>query len=125
MDKTVYIAGNPIRFKASGAFPLKYKAATARDLFADLNAIIEQGGLDQLQVIYDILHTMAACADPGIPPLEEWLDSFEEFPVFSIFNEVSSTLWASFRTQKKSEAGAAAARRSIRNSIFSRRSPRG
>lgn len=103
MEKTVTISGRDVRFKATGALPLRYKAQFGRDLFADMAAM--EGVMDDAsnlnsELFYNVVWVMARGADPSIPPVLDWVDGFDEFPVFEVFNELKDTLVASFRTTK-------------------------
>ena len=153
MEKVICICGQDVRFKATGALPLRYKTQFGRDLFADM-AVLEaavpaeevkaDGGalpgkprqpdaarkgtkagsapakeavagceeepeekavamdmskLDT-ELFYNIAWTMAKCADPSLPPVLDWLDRFETFPVFDVFNELQDMLVQSFQVTK-------------------------
>ena len=129
MEKVICICGQDVRFKATGALPLRYKTQFGRDLFADM-AVLEaavpeeeekalpgkpkRGGTSakkaeaatmdmsklDTELFYNIAWTMAKCADPSIPPVLDWLDRFETFPVFDVFNELQDMLVQSFQVTK-------------------------
>ena len=129
MEKVICICGQDVRFKATGALPLRYKTQFGRDLFADM-AVLEaaipaeeekalpgkpkRGGADakkteaatmdmsklDTELFYNIAWTMAKCADPSLPPVLDWLDRFETFPVFDVFNELQDMLVQSFQVTK-------------------------
>ncbi len=129
MEKVISICGQDVRFKATGGLPLRYKTQFGRDLFADM-AVLEEAvpaeegkalqgkpkrgstagrktetaNMDMskldTELFYNIAWTMAKCADPSIPPVLDWLDRFESFPVFDVFNELQDMLVQSFQVTK-------------------------
>ena len=54
-----------------------------------------------LEVMYNILWTLAKNADNSIPEPLEWLDSFEEFPVFDIFSQIEEILSNDLKIDRK------------------------
>ena len=53
-------------------------------------------------VLYGIVHTMARAYDEGVTPnLDDWLDTFDAFPIFEVFGELKPLLNASLQTTKK------------------------
>ncbi len=53
-------------------------------------------------IMYFLIHAMAKAADPSInPDTIEWVDSFEDFPVFEIFASLQDLLVKSTETTKK------------------------
>ena len=111
MEKIIKIDGRDIKFKSTGATPIKYKRQFGRDFFADIfkldsltkvakgksNKAIEQLDMD---VFYNIAWVLAKGAE-DIPPLEEWLESFESFPILEIITELNELLIASIKSKKK------------------------
>ena len=129
MEKLISISGQDVRFKATGGLPLRYKTQFGRDLFADMAVLEEAVPVEEekalpgkpkradktekkaeaatmdmskldTELFYNIAWTMAKCADPSIPPVLEWLDEFESFPVFDVFNELQDMLVQSFQVTK-------------------------
>jgi len=102
MEKTITIDGKEVRFKSTASLPLRYKAQFGRDLFADM-AVLEgvENDLSKLdtELFYNIVWTLAKGAD-DIPPLIDWLDSFDCFPIFEVFAELQDMVAASFKTTK-------------------------
>ena len=109
MEKTIYIDEKPVRLRSTAALPKRYKAQFRRDYFADLLKISKVFGsgkanstltnvkfsdLDYLDmdVLYDIIWTMAKSADKSIPDPMEWLDGFEKFPLQEIMTVVQDLL---------------------------------
>lgn len=129
MEKVIAISGQDVRFKATGGLPLRYKTQFGRDLFADMavleeaipaeeekalpgkpkrggtvekkaeTVIMDMSKLDT-ELFYNIAWAMAKCADSSIPPVLDWLDRFESFPVFDVFNELQDMLVQSFQVTK-------------------------
>ena len=123
MEKIIKIAGQDVGFKAPASLPVRYYNATSRDLFVDLQTLAD--GTEQVEskiklgkkkdepvfklnknwntmVFYGIAHTMARAYDFAVTPdLEDWIDSFDSFPIFEIFGELKPLLNASLQTSKK------------------------
>ena len=123
MEKVFKIAGQDVGFKAPASLPVRYYNATGRDLFVDLQTLAD--GTEQVEskpklgkkktepvfklnknwntmVFYGIAHTMARAYDFAVTPdLEDWIDSFDSFPIFEIFGELKPLLNASLQTSKK------------------------
>ena len=124
MEKVIKIAGQDVGFKAPASLPVRYYNATGRDLFVDLQTLAD--GTEQVDVkqkfgkkkseepvfklnknwntmvFYGIAHTMARAFDDSVNPnIEDWIDSFESFPIFEIFGELKPLLNASLQTSKK------------------------
>ncbi|PEJ48218.1 hypothetical protein CN692_24230 [Bacillus sp. AFS002410] len=114
MEKTILIDGKQIRFKSTGATPLKYKAQFQKDFFVEilkLNSLkklnagqdIKAEDIDHVDfdVLYNIIWVMAKTADQTIPEPIEWLDQFDEFPLFDIVPKVQELLGFTLQTKKK------------------------
>ena len=104
MEKILTIDGRQVKFKSTGAFLLRYKTQFGRDALKDIYKL--QGSIDaegnianidilDLEVIYDLVWTLAKTADPSIPPPMEWLDTFGEFPLAEIVPEVIDLIYSS------------------------------
>lgn len=101
MEKILNIDGRQVKFKSTGAYLLRYKAQFGRDALKDIyklmgvvsedNKIADIDALD-LEVLYDMVWTLAKTADPSIPPPMEWLDDFSEFPIMDILPEVQDMI---------------------------------
>ena len=121
MEKTILIDDKKIKFKTTGATPLRYKAQFGKDYFkeilklAPLEGLKNEKGLDlelleniDFEVFYNIAWTMAKQADNSIPEPIEWLDQFDEFPMEDIIPELQDMLLASFSSAKKKNQATAA-----------------
>lgn len=93
--KTIEIDGAPVTFQASAATPRLYRNLFRRDIFADMehlmNAMSGQdennSGLDvlDLELFENVAFTMAKQADPSIPDdVITWLDQYEMFSIYYI-----------------------------------------
>jgi type II secretory pathway component PulK len=115
MEKTITIDGKQVRFKSTGATPLRYKAQFHKDFFAEilkLNSLKKVNKGDELKkediemidfdVLYNITWVMAKTADQTIPEPIEWLDQFNEFPLMDIVPKLQDLISASMQSKKKS-----------------------
>lgn len=113
MEKTILIDNKNIRFKSTAATPLRYKAQFGRDFFGD---IIKLGCIEGLnskkldikkiekldfEVFYNIIWTLAKTADKSIEDPINWLDKFDEFPLFEIIPELQELILSSIKVKKK------------------------
>ena len=119
MDKTIIICGKPVVFRKTAGTMLRYKRQFGRELLPNLIKIYNLfptlrqyvGKTDELseddkialaQIVlgtetewmYDIAYIMAQQADPSITDEIEWLDSFEDFNIMSIFVQLMPMLQA-------------------------------
>jgi len=112
MEKVLMIDGRQVPFKSTGAFLLRYKAQFGRDALQDIFAL--QGSVDaegkivdvsalDLEVIYNLIWTLAKTADPTILPPMDWLDTFAEFPLSEIVPEVTDMIFASLGSTVESK----------------------
>ena len=114
MEKILTIDGRQVKFKSTGAYLLRYKAQFGRDALQDIfklqssvdtqGHIVDASAMD-LEVIYDLVWTLAKTADPSIPPPLDWLDGFSEFPLAEIVPDLTdmifSTLGSTVQSKKK------------------------
>lgn len=115
MEKTIRIDGQDVKFESKGSTPLRYKKQFQRDLFTDL---MKMDGLAKIkknkkelsyddlktldmEVFYNICWVLAKTANPSIPEPLEWLDTFDEFPLFEIIPELQDLLLNALQTKKK------------------------
>ncbi|MBT2736166.1 hypothetical protein [Bacillus sp. ISL-7] len=116
MEKTILIDGKQVPFKSTGALPLRYKMQFGKDFFKEFLKLIPQDKLNNVQdgrlkaediqdldfeLFYNITWVLAKTADPSIPDLLTWLDSFEEFPIGDIIEETQDLLMKSLQQSKK------------------------
>lgn len=108
MEKTLHFGGKDVRFRATMRTLLIYKQQTNREYMADVQKLSrlvrtdKDGkpvtGADGKPIVnLNMLDTEALCAvawamaktaDKTIPPMEDWLDEFEEFPLLPILSEL-------------------------------------
>lgn len=113
MEKIIEIDGKQVRFKSTAATPLRYKAQFGKDYFSE---ILKLEGLTKLKnskdnakvlsqidfdTFYNIVWILAKTADKDIPAPLEWLDGFEEFPLFEIIPQVQDLIVMSIQGKKK------------------------
>ena len=115
MEKTIVIDGKHVRFKSTGATPLRYKAQFHKDFFVDIlklnslkklkmgeNLTAKDIEIVDFDVLYNITWVMAKTANSSIPEPLEWLDSFDEFPLMDIVPQVQDLIGSSLQAKKKS-----------------------
>lgn len=109
MEKTVQIDGREVRLRASAAIPRLYRLKFRRDIIQDMRTIqtasaqSKAGGedtgsgipLEALTLLENVAYLMARHADPeGVPDaVDEWLEGFETFSIYSVLPEIQE-LWA-------------------------------
>lgn len=113
MEKTIEIDGKKVKFRSTGATPLRYKAQFHKDFFAE---ILKLQGLEKLddksisvedireldfEVFYNIAWVMAKTADKDIPEPIDWLDTFDSFPMIEVIPQLQDLIMASIQSKKK------------------------
>ena len=113
MEKTIEIDGKQVSFKSTAATPLRYKAQFGRDYFSEILKMEELTKIKKTKnqaetlakidfnTFYNIIWVLAKTADKKIPEPLEWLDTFEEFPLFEIIPQIQDLIVASIRGKKK------------------------
>lgn len=107
MERTIQIDGKPVMIKATASTLRRYMNKFGTDLLKDFALIShawEAGSVDTkvFTTSQNLVYIMAKQADPSVPDdVEEWLDSFDRFPL-SDFIVDAMTLWVdSMQTQVK------------------------
>ncbi|GAK31979.1 hypothetical protein WOSG25_220070 [Weissella oryzae SG25] len=119
MEKKVIIGGKEVRLVSSGATPIFYKNAFKADFFEDFGEIMEiadtaskaKKGQEmkallpmfksgQIAKLYNFMWVYAKNADQSIKPLDEWIESFDEFPLFDFLQELMDLMMSSITTKK-------------------------
>lgn len=122
MEKTVQIDGRDVRLRASAAIPRLYRLKFRRDIIQDMRTIqaeiakseaarkaaVEAGGedpgsslpMEALTLFENVAYLMARHADPeGVPgTVDEWLEGFETFSIYSVFPVIQELWTASMET---------------------------
>ncbi|CUB51216.1 hypothetical protein BN2127_JRS10_00733 [Bacillus subtilis] len=113
MEKTITVDGQDIRLKSTGATPVRFKAQFGKDYFAQLLKLAPLGKIDMenldpskldsvdFEVFYNLVWTMAKTADPKIPEPMVWLDSFDEFPIIEILEDIQDMIASTIQSKKK------------------------
>lgn len=111
MEKTILIDGREVRLRASAAIPRLYRIKFHRDIIQDMKLIQQAMDLSQKQAMEDgrefstiplealelfenVAYLMAKHADKDAVPatVEEWLDTFETFSIYTVFPAIEE-LW--------------------------------
>lgn len=116
MEKTLIIDGREVRLKSTAGTPRRFKAQFRKDYFAELIKIsksfegtkadepnsmsYEQLSNLDMDIMYDIIWTLAKTADSTIPEPMTWLDSFDSFPLMEIISESQDLIMSSIQTKK-------------------------
>ena len=106
MEKVIKIDGKEIKFKATGATPIRYRMEFGRDYFSDIinitNAMkdLSEGKVESadLSLFTDIIYILAKGADKDIDSILDWYDEFDSFPVFEIFADLQELLISNMQT---------------------------
>lgn len=117
MDKTIIISGRQVTFRKTGGTVLRYKRQFGREFLSDLEQVLvmrqaikdtgDQAVRAQIVLrtetewMYDMLFIMAQQADTAITDELSWLDSFEEFDVWTVFSEIMPMLIAEAKPAAK------------------------
>lgn len=102
MEKLVKIGNDTVPMKTNGLILLIYKREFGRELIADLFSIYKKdskkekefdAGVIDLESIdfeaaYNIAYVFAKTADPTIRNRDEWLASFDTFPIVDVLEEI-------------------------------------
>lgn len=116
MERTIFMDGREVRFRASAAIPRMYRMKFRRDILQDMKTIQTEilkseaareeaisGGLpdpgsslpmNALTLFENVAYLMARHGDPdGVPDsVEAWLDGFGTFSIYTVF-PVIEELW--------------------------------
>ena len=96
MEKIILIGEREVRLKSTASILLRYKALTGKDLlkeFIKIENMKEDALIDiyeniDLEFIYNLFYVLAKTANPDLPPMFEFIDSFEYIPFEEISKEV-------------------------------------
>ena len=100
MEQIVLIGEREVRLKATASILLRYKSLTGKDLlkeFIKMEKIKDELTEDNLisiyekidvEFIYNLFYVLAKTADPTLPPMLEFMDSFDCIPFEEVFKKV-------------------------------------
>lgn len=121
MEKIIEFSGKKILFRATMRTLLIYKRQTGREYLSDaaeLRKIIRTGddgkplldangkpiidlGALNTEALCGVAWAMAKTADSSVPPMDDWLDQFEEFPMLEILTDLFPLMSATLRIDRK------------------------
>lgn len=110
MEKTIIVDGKEVRMRASAGIPRMYRLKFRRDILQDMQVIqhavekAQRGGkegdavpmpIEALTMFENVAYLMAKHAAPTDVPdrVEDWLDQFDTFSIYSVFPAIQE-LWA-------------------------------
>lgn len=92
MKRTITIDDKEITFIATGNTPLLYKQWTGADLFVDMNKL-QADQSNTMEVFSRLAFVMAKQADPTIGDMNEWLDGFGMFSLYTALPQLAD-MWS-------------------------------
>lgn len=111
MEKIIKIGEKDVRLKANAMQAIIYRREFGRDIMEVQGSLISMvdidskgktsvnlagvKGIDGVGIV-QIIWTMAKAADDTIPPLEQWLEQFDTFPIMDIFMDSYELILANF-----------------------------
>lgn len=85
MRKTVEISGKNVVLDNNAGMLIRYKAEFGADIFEDYTTLVQafdKPYSDKVGIVtIRLTYIMAKAADKTLPPLLEWLEEFESFPI--------------------------------------------
>lgn len=114
MEKTLTIDDKQVKFESKGSTILRYNKQFNSDFLVDLSKMeklskFQKGkqatyedlqGLD-MEVFYNICWVLAKTANKSIPEPLDWLDTFDEFPLFEVLPQLQDLITHSLQGKKK------------------------
>ena len=117
MDTIITIAEKRVPLRKTGGTALRYKRQFGREFLADLQKILalrsrltpdttqdEKAEIvlsTETEWMYDIIYIMAQQADSSITDELEWLDSFDDFNIWTAFDQILPLLIAESKVSPK------------------------
>ena len=111
MEKVIKIGEKEVKLKANAMQAIIYRAEFGRDIMEVQGSLMgmvnfdKDGGtsiningmkpIDSVGIV-QIIWTMAKAADNNTPPLEQWLDQFDTFPIMDVFADAYELILANF-----------------------------
>lgn len=108
MEKIINIDGRDVKLKADGAILLRYKMQFQRDCLQDMFRLAkikeseDYSGFDT-DLFYRLTWILAKTGDNEIPPMMEWFESFDNFPIFEILPDVMDIIRGCLANKKKEQ----------------------
>ena len=99
MEKLVKLEDKEIGLKCSAGTVRSYRMNFGRDLIIDIANIEKELfenkllGTESAQCAEEIAYTMAREYDPDLEPIEEWLDQFSPYFIYTVVSEIIY-MWA-------------------------------
>ena len=116
MEKVIKIGEKDVRLKANAMQAIIYRREFGRDIMEVQGSIMKMmkldksgnatfnldgiGNLDSVGIV-QVIWTMAKAADASVPPLEQWLEQFDAFPIMDVFAEAYELILANFISTTK------------------------
>lgn len=104
MIKNVEIGGKDVKLSCNAFMPILYKRQFGTDFFSDimrLSGAESDLSFFNLETIYQIIWCMARLADKATLDYDEWLMSFDEFPIQEIAPIAMELLTITFKVSVK------------------------
>lgn len=125
MDAVITIDGKRVPIRKTAGTMQRYKTATGREWNADIDRFFmlkkeleavktddeAKANEERLSIflkadtgwMYDAVYIMAKQAAPELPPMEEWLDGFDSFRVWDVFQQVLPLLLSEMQVSPKND----------------------
>lgn len=105
MEKTLTIDGRQVKFKSTGGTLIRYRNQFNSEFLQDLMSL-QAINLENLngftyKPLEQIIWVLAKTADDSIPDILSWFDSFDEFPINKVWNELAELVNKSLGTNVK------------------------
>lgn len=113
MEKVLNFGGKDVKFRASARALLVYKRQFGREYLADVSGMLGLVSEDKngkkavdfskldTETLCRVAWTLAYTADSSTPQMDDWLDSFDDFPVIEILTELLPMLNSTLKADKK------------------------
>lgn len=111
MEKIINIDGRDVKLKADGAILLRYKMQFQRDCLQDMFRLVDMksSGVEidyknfDTELLYRLTWILAKTANTEIPPMMEWFESFDDFPIFEVLPDVMDIIRGCLANKKKEQ----------------------
>ena len=120
MEKTIMVGEKPVKLKTNAGLLRRYRTRFGRDIVTDMNKVmvalagsVTEAGevlfstlpVDVLTIFEDLSYAMNKYGDPENVPddIDEWLDGFDMFDIYTIFPEIIELWGADNQTQSEAK----------------------